>query len=370
MPTYTDFNKKLLSHNLFDTNNDFRRLIHVRIEPTEVCNFQCKFCMTQDPDRLSSIKAKGYDASNRKFDLDRILSLLDELKSVGVEAISIVAVGEPLVYPGIDKVIDKAVKLGFKLGLTSNFSMAIKDDLLNNLLKFSWLRWSLNAGTNLTYQNTNNPKGKIRETAFEKSCENISKLVSLKKEKKSSCEINASYVISQWNYFDVVNASKLCSELEIDSIFFRPDMLLIKDRSDTPHFILKENEENLKKARKYQNNNFSVHYDVERDNDNLITNNPNLVCFYSNHSIYIAANGDVYPCCYTRIDKKYVIGNIVDKKFDVFWKEEKNANHYKDLNVNLCPSCPYNELNTVLDKIYKGENYNRDDVPKSKDYFV
>ena len=46
-----NFNKLLAYENIIDENEEFRKLIHVRIEPTEVCNFQCKFCVTQDPER-------------------------------------------------------------------------------------------------------------------------------------------------------------------------------------------------------------------------------------------------------------------------------------------------------------------------------
>ena len=55
-------------------NNGFRKLIHVRIEPTELCNFSCKFCVTQDPERLKIIKKDGYDGSNRKFNLGQYIN--------------------------------------------------------------------------------------------------------------------------------------------------------------------------------------------------------------------------------------------------------------------------------------------------------
>ena len=65
------------------------------------------------PGKEKEIEKQGYEGLNRKFNKERLLDLLDELKDLGVEAISIISVGEPLIF-GIDEVIDKAVKLKFK----------------------------------------------------------------------------------------------------------------------------------------------------------------------------------------------------------------------------------------------------------------
>ena len=106
--SFYKFNKILSHQNLNETNsNGFRKLIHVRIEPTELCNYSCKFCVTQDPERLKSITKDGYDGRNRRFDLERLSTLLDELKEVGVKAISFVAVVDPLMFPNINKVLKK-----------------------------------------------------------------------------------------------------------------------------------------------------------------------------------------------------------------------------------------------------------------------
>ena len=180
------FNKILSHDNLHQPNdNGFRKLIHVRIEPTELCNYSCKFCVTQDPERLKSIQKDGYDGQDRRFDLNRLSDLLDELKKVGVKAISFVAVGDPLMFPNISKVLKKAIDLKFDLGLTSNFGMPLKDEIIDSLSEFKWLRWSMNGGSEEVYLKTNNPKGKNPSAAFKNAKENIKKIISKKKVKIS-----------------------------------------------------------------------------------------------------------------------------------------------------------------------------------------
>lgn len=79
-----------------------------------------------------------------------------------------------------------------------------------------------------------------------------------------------------------------------------------------------------------------------------------VACFYSNHSIYIAANGDVYPCCYTRSDRKYVMGNIAGQSFGTFWASEARRGNYRQLSIASCPSCPYLDINKQLRELYEG----------------
>ena len=301
--SFYKFNKILEHKDLLNRKNGFRNLKHVRIEPTEVCNFQCRFCVTQDPLRKKKIIDQGYDSGNRKIELNRFMNLLDELKEVGVEAISFTAVGDPLVYPNIEKIFNKALNLNFKLGLTSNFAMKISDNLINLLSHFSWLRWSMNAGSKKIYLNTNRPKGNFGKNAYEEVSYNINRIIKKILTNKSKTKLNASYVISEWNINDTEEAAKFGRSLGIDSIFFRPDMELFNKRNNNPQKILSNNLNIISKAKKHETDKFKVFIELDRENDSLEVDDPNLKCFYSNHSIYIAANGDVYPCCYTRMWK-------------------------------------------------------------------
>ena len=99
--------------------------------------------------------------------------------------------------------------------------------------------------------------------------------------------------MSEWNYHDVENAAKLGQELQINNLFFRPDMEPMENRKETPLDILSKNKELLNKSMLYQNEEFKVNIEKDRENDVLKVDDDKLVCFYSNHSIYIAANGDV-----------------------------------------------------------------------------
>jgi radical SAM protein with 4Fe4S-binding SPASM domain len=123
----------------------------------------------------------------------------------------------------------------------------------------------------------------------------------------------------------------------------------------SPNKYSEEVARDIRKAReKFETERFKVYMNEDRSKDVQKLGDPELVCFYSNHTTYIAANGDVYPCCYTRHDVGYTMGNILEQSFKEFWFSEKRRQDHKKLVFDTCPACPYGSTNQVLKALYKG----------------
>ena len=99
---------------------------------------------------------------------------------------------------------------------------------------------------------------------------------------------------------------------------------------------------------------FTVHHEETRRADVEKLGDPDLVCSTATTSTYVAATGDVYPCCYTRVDASYAIGNILQQRFADFWQSEARRASYRRLQFDACPSCPYGRTNQLLGSLYDG----------------
>jgi len=315
--------------------------IHVEIEPTEICNNRCIFCHWHGKERKGNLSNFDF-TGHRSLPLKRFLSLIEELKKIGTVAISFTGVGDPLMYKGIEKIFDKIINSNMEFAVTSNFNMKLSDSIIKLLKNASWLRWSANAGSKDMYQKIHNPQGGLD---FLDTLANIKRLLSGKRKAK----INASYVICENNQDGIIKATKIVKDLGIDSISFRPDSSF--KRSVKGLEYNKDMIQTLEEAKKLKKAGFEVFANYDRLKE-FKKNKEDLYCYYSNHSVYIAANGDVYPCCMTRYDKKYSFGNILDKTFKEFWNSEQRKQNYKKINNRFCPPCRHTQDNCVLKLLY------------------
>lgn len=348
-----------------------RRLLHIRLELTEVCNFQCKFCSTQAPNLRNELVKDGYDSAERRADLQGVLRLLEDAYREGVRAISLVSVGEPLLYPHNEKVISHALELGFALSLTSNFAAKISDTMLSYLTRFSWLRWSMNAGSKQVYVDTNAPKLASPENAYHQAIDNVARLVSMKKREKSNVVITSSFVVSSWNSDDLVQGTLLAKSLEIDGIFFRPDISVLNTTSGVENFKSQKLRRQFEESKAHETPTFGVSIEVDRTEDvSSTTANKAIGCPYTNHSIYIAANGDVYPCCYTRANRAYAYANVYKKPLQELRTLEAFLNNSALIDTDRCPPCPYRKMNDQLNVEYETHEPLQANGGTPVDYFV
>lgn len=328
--------------------------LHVRIEPTEACNFRCAFCYWHDPERKAYIKNIANVTGYNRLPFDRLLTLIDELAEIGTQAISFTGSGDPLMYPKLGQILKRIHAQQIKAGVTSNLAMPLDDETIEALSQCTWIRWSMNAGTPEGFIKTHAPREKAPEKAFHRAIENVKRLVNLKTDRHLPVHLNASFVIFRTNERDIYAAAQLAKNLGLASIAFRPDQPpeRISEELAYEKFV----QELIQRSRQdFDSEHFNVFASSMRLEDAQKSGDPDLVCFYSNHTTHIAANGEVYPCCHTRHLKHFAMGNILNQPFKKFWQSKKRREFYKQLIFDKCPTCQYGTTNEVLKQLYLGK---------------
>lgn len=344
--------------------------IHVRLEPTEACNFRCSFCWWHNQTHRKALPNFKF-SGKRHLDTARILSLIDELAELGTKALSFTGAGEPLLHPYVADVLHKALEHKFVFGMTSNMAVPMKAELIDALAQASWVRWSLNSGTLETFLKVANPKERDPRRAFSRMQENLRRIDRSRRCLNKPTDLNASFVISNNNEDDIFAAALMAKNLGMDSIAFRPDTPI--KRQEQPNIYSHKAMDHMTMAQaELGSDRFQVYINEVRQADAHKFNDPQLLCFFSNHTTYIDARGDVYPCCYTRYDARYVMGNIMKQSFRDFWFDPNRRAFYKNLYQNACPSCGYGRYNQVLKPLYVGTAKVGDIFVKvdHKNYFI
>lgn len=126
---------------------------------TDICNHNCTFC----------------DGFYRPLDqavisTERILELIDEMEELGVLAVVLAGDrGEPLMHPGIARVLDRFARSPIQLGMYTNGSI-LPPKLVKPVGSMAWVRVSADAGTAEThrkmhaYTHQRDDFAKLRET--------------------------------------------------------------------------------------------------------------------------------------------------------------------------------------------------------------
>ena len=83
-------------------------IIHLQLNPTNRCNFNCPFC--------------SCSARNRNLELSvrEIEDIMKKAKTCGCQSVTITGGGEPLLHPEINEIISEINDLGIEIGIVTN----------------------------------------------------------------------------------------------------------------------------------------------------------------------------------------------------------------------------------------------------------
>ena len=259
--------------------------IRATIELCTICNWECKHCY------LNKHEDIGLEIKNLKM-------LLKKLRTMGVYELVLTG-GEIFCRKDVFEIIEFARKLGFLITILSNASL-LNDEMVNKLINLNIYEYDCTIFS---------LKEEVHDMFTQVEGSLVNTLTNIKKLKKGKIKVKVKHVITKYAMNEVENIKQFC--LENDYIYLGTIDIYAKNNGDrTPYDYcveIDEIENIIKSIDMFQG------YSYIDDSDE------SYICKSTRWSIFIASNGDIYPC--GNFKKK--LGNVLVDDIEIVWNENK-----------------------------------------------
>ncbi|MGV8151733.1 MAG: radical SAM protein [Candidatus Nanoarchaeia archaeon] len=325
--------------------------VYVRIKPTNRCDHRCFYC-SYDPEF-------GYILSENKHTQDEIpekkmLEILDNLKEIGVKAVTYSGGGEPMVHPSIKKILRKTLESKIELSAITN-GQKINGEIAELLSGAEWIRVSADYCDEQTFT----ANRRVPASNFYKMEENLRNFAKIKKD---SCVLGISFIITKFNADKVYESAKFFKDLGVNNIRFSPVYIpeghsLAQGGSVEYHAPIKEKVlEQIKKAEELKSPTFTTYNYYNTDFYSVMGNDrPYKRCFMMETVPVIAANQKVYFCHDKAYSDSGLIGSIKNCSFSDLWFSDATAKRFKEFKPQECCKhhCTADGRNIEIEKMIK-----------------
>lgn len=311
--------------------------IHVEIHPTTKCNHRCKRCAAVIPKIPGGRRLQLAYSRDTDIPVHRLLQIIDEMADCGVKAVTLCGGGEPLLYHGIHELLGRIINRGMALGIISNLNIEL-DPILEDLLrKAVFIRVSLDAADNKTYQALHRPQD---GGDFDRVLRNIRLVL------HPGLDLGINYLVQKENYLDIERAAALSKELGVTYIRFTPAHTIHQGKEYLP--LWEEILSQFQKAKAYDGETFTVIGSVERFR-NMVENRKDYPqCVYHEFHPILGADLQLYPCCVLNYFKGFEMVSLTDLSFPEAWNHPARKRFSSSLDPSGCPPCWFDVQNRLM----------------------
>jgi len=345
---FHQFSEKLLQKSVFPyfkeylLNKNIPVPISVNLDLTSACSNRCDYCID-----------KMVLNTGKFLSLDYIKELIGDWKGKGLKSVIIIGGGEPTLHPQFEEVIMFLKGLSLEVGIVSNGAKIEKIKNVCRLFgKNDWIRFSIDAGKNSTFQELHHPQIKI-------TLESI--LTGVKKIRKICPKLQIGYsflIIGEGKYLNNIQEISLAAKLAKENSFsyFSLKPIITPDASRKTEISKKNLAEiraQIKKAKKLESQNFKVVESVnlllfyDKKLKKLMQKQPKT-CHIQFFRAIINPNG-VFACSSWRGFEELKIADKYDSQFAK--KRKKIAGSFDADKTCKEVHCLYAPLNCWIEKI-------------------
>lgn len=305
----------------------------VEIQPTSLCNLNCKHCFGK------ALTSKRLENKIGRKELEIIAERINEFREneFQIETVKFCGTtGEPLVNHASLDGINIFKNLGKKVVYFTNGlwldKLYKKRKYLDYVLDADDLRLSLDLGSEKTFFELK------RKLGFNRIIKNIKELVEKRGQTKSKLNIIVGYVIGRKNYHEIVKATKLVKNLGVDEIRFRVDFTDPKGVRELSDVIIQE----LNKAKQYKNDKFKVvseYSEREIEEDESVFHPGGRMCFNQHFWACVGPECNLYACGHRTYYEVESYGSLLEHSFRELWISKKRIENSKNLPDDYCKFC-------------------------------
>ena len=306
-----------------DNRPDDSYPVSVELTLTNACNMNCVYC--------SDAELRKNQGMSEQISIDDFERLFKDLSRGGTKGVVIEGGGEPTLYSKIDEVVKLASDYGLALGLITNGSVRLREDIIS---KFEWIRVSLDASTPKEY------KALKGVDFYERVIDNIAYYA------KNCPTVGVGYVVTKNNISQIEALVMRLRELKASYIQMRP---VVDNEELYPKNV------DLSYLEFYMTRGFGVQ--IDGMTDNAEAGNSGLPCYANSITSIISGDGSVFICGRLNIhDWVKPIGNIRRDSFSDIWSgEERRRQVEMIMDGNFCkencPQCRVSKFNVLVNKV-------------------
>ncbi|MFH1654821.1 MAG: radical SAM protein [Pseudomonadota bacterium] len=319
-----------------------RKILHIpessprfaQICITNCCNLDCKMCI------------RNYiDIERTHMDYELFKKVVDRLEAV--KTVILVGIGETLTYPRFYEAIRYCKERGLEVQITTNGLLLEDEEKMEKVIrsKLDWISFSIESlkeNSEISHPNV-------------KALRNIKRLIEMKKELGSlTPRVTLQPILFSDKVQDVYEIIKWGAENCVDRInVVRVDLRFVPDMK-RPNLI-EEREIFNEFARLRKRYKIRIDYLQDQIFDGWkgffykyfkFLLRLDTYCYRFQDFVFIAQNGDVYPCCFS---KELNMGNMLEKDIREVWCGEKfNYLRKHQEEFDFCRRCDFLRIKQVV----------------------
>lgn len=323
LSTSKNYIKNLLNDNWFKVPP-----ISCEIDPTNICNQNCIWCMYKD-------FRQNNPMSISKRDMKRIIKQLGRMKC---KSVTFTGGGEPLVNKEImHEAFKDVTDNNMKCGLVTN-GLLVDEYYPEILSNCTFIRFSVDSSNSITHSLLHGTS--LRD--FERITASI-KFVC-----REHLDVGMAFLVHPSNYTKVYDFCMLGYDLGVNYVEFRPVLMEgLKLNNKIIDSVLRQ----IEHAKNMEDNDFRIFTRLGRFDELLGKDKGFTTCLSTPLVMVIASDYNVYLCCQTRGIKKFSLGNYGTDSLNTIWNSPIRREIVNNIKVNECLPCRYKSYNVLLEDL-------------------